>query len=438
MHLESPRAITGAEAARIARRFPSYRDFVDDALFHPTWGYYSTGHVRFGEGGHFDTFPIALAPLFGQMLSAYAFRRWRALGEPAAFEICELGAGNGQLCLDVLVAANERAVRRGDAWLRFAEALRYRIIERSPALIARQRQQLGPLAVRVTWTRADLTQRAARGAPFATYGLVFANEVLDCLAHHKVVPNANGQPGVIFVVPQLRGRAISHAELAAVLSDERRRRHVTYEEVIVPVERVPGLRPFLRRHYPEFFAPGKFAPYFACPAIEPLMRNTARLYRTADALWIDYGHLRAFHLTTPERQRVFAGPPRSGATIYRDPGHDDITFMVDFSVVGTAAEQAGLAVEFYGGQGELARRSGVRLDARARELMVRYRTLGWMLAVMGVGPERAWQHTGLTWNKAAGRGGRVRDDVRRGIEQFLGRRRTAFKLMILRRAAAAR
>ena len=46
--------------ARVARAFPSYRDFVDDALFHPSWGYYSTGVVRFGEGGHYDTFPTAL------------------------------------------------------------------------------------------------------------------------------------------------------------------------------------------------------------------------------------------------------------------------------------------------------------------------------------------------------------------------------------------
>ena len=51
--------LTAAEA-RLARTFPSYRDFVDDALFAPTWGYYAAGRVRFGEGGHYDTFPLAL------------------------------------------------------------------------------------------------------------------------------------------------------------------------------------------------------------------------------------------------------------------------------------------------------------------------------------------------------------------------------------------
>ena len=58
---DQPATITApAEVRRIARLFPSFRDFVDDALFHPAWGYYSTGKVRFGEGGHYDTFPLAL------------------------------------------------------------------------------------------------------------------------------------------------------------------------------------------------------------------------------------------------------------------------------------------------------------------------------------------------------------------------------------------
>ena len=47
----------------------SYSEFVDLALFDPTWGYYSTGGVRFGEGGHYDTYPLALSPLFGRMVA---------------------------------------------------------------------------------------------------------------------------------------------------------------------------------------------------------------------------------------------------------------------------------------------------------------------------------------------------------------------------------
>ena len=447
--MKRPRIITSPdEARRIAGLFPSYRDFVDDALFHPHWGYYSTGQVRFGEGGHYDTFPLGLSPLFGRMVAQYAYRFWRRAGQPSSFEIGELGAGNGQLCLDALIAVSEHAQRAG-AWQRFAAAMRYRIIERSPALITRQRAALGPLARSVVWTNADLSQRAARGAPFATAGVVFANEVLDCLSHHKVVPRPDG-PGVVYVVPSLaRGvrlrpgqvtfaagcegmtRAIPRAGLAAVLADERLRQHVSFEEVVLPVRLVPELHEFVHRYYPEFFHMDDFRPYFACPAIARLVRNAAQLYRNSESLWIDYGDTAAFHLVTPERERVFAGPPRSGATIYRAPGRDDITFYVDFTVVATAAQAAGLRVKFFGPQGELARRSGVVIDRAARDLIVRYRTLGWMLALAGVGPEREWRHTGLTWSARHGKGGTLRNDVNKAAAEFVGKRASNFQLMIL-------
>jgi len=437
------------EARRIAATFPSYRDFVDAALFDPEWGYYSTGQVRFGEGGHYDTFPIALAPMFGRMVVQYAFRLWRRAGEPRSFEVCELGAGNGQLCLDALVWLLERA-RRDKGWRRFAARVRYRIVERSPALVARQRAQLGPLAPRVTWTRADLAQRPARGTPFAGHGLVVANEVLDCLAHHQIVRQADGSPGVVFVIPEvaadadLDGRgvtlvrgvggvcnAVTPADLGTVLRDERWHPHLSFREVTLPVQMVPDLHLFLWWYYPEFFTPGhRFKPYFACPGIEAMVRHTARLYRHPVVMWIDYGDGRDFHLTAPVSQRVFAGPPRSGASVYDAPGADDITFMVDFSVVAGAAQRAGLRVAFYGGQKELARRSGTRFTADTEDLILHHRMLEWVLAVVGVGPERAWRHTSLTWTK--GRGGRLRADVRRAVGEFTGRYGSDFQLMLLR------
>jgi hypothetical protein len=255
---------------------------------------------------------------------------------------------------------------------------------------------------------------------------------------------------VIFVIPALPGkaragarkpcpidglprgyRALSKRELATVFSNGRLRKAVTFREVVLPLRVLPELNAFVQRHYPEFFIAGKrLRPYFACPAIERLIYNAGCLYRRSEMLWIDYGETGEVHLTTPERRRVFAGPPRSGATVYRAPGLDDITFLVDFSVVAAAAAQAGLRVKFYGGQGELARRSGVRLDRKDRDLILRYRTVTWMLALVGVGPERAWRHTGLTWDRAA-RGGSLRADISRAATEFLGQRKSNFKLMIL-------
>jgi hypothetical protein len=162
----------------------------------------------------------------------------------------------------------------------------------------------------------------------------------------------------------------------------------------------------------------------------PLVRNVSRLYRAAEMLWLDYGHRRPFHRRTPAARRVFAGPPRSGRSVYDAPGADDITFMVDFSVVAEAARDAGLTVAFYGGQGKLAAHGGVRLDRRAVDEIVRYRTLGWMLNLIGVGPERAWRQGGLTFGRG-GRGGRLGAGVKRDVAEFLGRRPSHFRLLVL-------
>jgi SAM-dependent MidA family methyltransferase len=415
-----------------ARRLPSFRQFVDDALFHPRWGYYAAGAVRFGLGGHYDTYPMALSPLFGRMVAAHAERVWRAGGRPRRFELCEIGAGNGQLAVDVVVAV-EAAAQAGAGRRRFAESFCYRILERSPALAARQRERLGPLAARVAWSRGDLVRGVPRGAPFAPCGLVFGNEVLDCFAPERVVPRADGSVGVTFVEPRLGGRPLSRAALARAMAGARTRRRVRFREVVLPLGTVRGLEAFVRRHYPELFVPGRARlPYFACPQIEPFLAHAARLYERAEAILIDYGDTRDFHLRAPERRRLVAGPPRSGASVYRDPGRDDVTVMVDFSVVRTAARRAGWRVVAYGPQRLLRRGTGVRLDRRAADLIARSRALGWLLGALGADPESDWRAGALTWSRG-GRRESLAASARRDVAEFLGRRPSPFRLIHLRR-----
>jgi SAM-dependent MidA family methyltransferase len=406
---------------------------VEDALFHPRWGYYGTGSVRFGMGGHYDTYPLALSPLFGHMIAQYAFRVWRRTGSPATFEVCELGAGNGQLCLDTLLWTRERG-RHDHRWKIFADGLRYRILERSPALVVRQRQQLGPLAEWVRWSRADPTRRAPRGAPFCTSGVIVANEVLDCLPHHKVVPEPHGEPAVAFVVPELGGRPLGRERLAAAMSRASLRRRVRFREVSRPIGRLPPLATFVRRYYPELFAAGHpRTPCFVSPRIAGLFHHTASLYEHADALWIDYGEARAFHRRAPESRRVFAGPPRSGARVFDDPGCDDVTFMVDFSLALAAARDAGWRIVYYGPQAELARRARVALGRDVIERIVRHRALGWMLALAGVGPEQSWRRSAVSWSDVPTPGRvSVWSYVQRSVREFRAGR-THFKLLITRR-----
>src|SRR5438105_3417359 len=57
----------GVNPAAVKDYFPSFYDYLDTVLFHPSAGYYSAGRVNFAE--HYRTFPIALSPSFGQMVA---------------------------------------------------------------------------------------------------------------------------------------------------------------------------------------------------------------------------------------------------------------------------------------------------------------------------------------------------------------------------------
>jgi SAM-dependent MidA family methyltransferase len=431
-----------AVAARLRSRLFSFHDFVEAALFHPRWGYYASGAVRFGDGGHFDTFPLALSPYFGLMVAARAKRVWRAFGSPPRFEICEIGAGNGQLCLDVLSAAELRA-RRDDAWRRFASALRYRIVEKSAALRRRQAALLGPVATRVTWDAIELS-RGAPPAARARAGLVVVNEVLDCLAHHKVVLGARGDFRVAFVGATRPGSAslLPWPELSAALARGERLR---FKEILLPVDTVPRLRKFLDRHYGDVVhrlqGTRRHWTYYACPATEAFVASLGALYRRSEILLVDYGGDRHYHLHTPAAARISAGRPEErSATPYRAPGRDDITFLVDFSVAMNAARAAGLEVRFFGPQGKLASLSGVRLGESAAATIVRHRALAWLLALAGVGPERRQRAAALSWTCPPGRRRRrtLAQEAHDAIEEFLGRRASAFHLLVLRRGATGR
>jgi SAM-dependent MidA family methyltransferase len=299
-------------------------------------------------------------------------------------------------------------------------------------LAARQRQLLGSLSASVRWYRRDLARQTPQRVPFAAQGLIVANEVFDCLPHYKIVSRPNASPGVVHVVAERAGKVLDRADLAPLMV-RRRRPLIRFREIALPLAASSQLGTFLRRHYPERCAPGAAHPaYFAAPRIETLIRHAFRLYERAEALWVDYGAQRSFHLRAPESRRIFAGPPRSGAGLYDDPGRHDITFLVDFSVAATAAREAGWTVVYCGPQRELARRSGIKLDRSAVETIVQHRVLGWMLAVVGVGPERAWRHTAVSWSRSANGHVPIRRYVEQAVREFLSPR-SAFKLLITRK-----
>src|SRR5262245_46476294 len=105
--------------SRIQKEGPvSFRDFMEAALYHPEFGYYTSARNPLGREGDFYT-SSDLDPVFGKLLAA-TFRQMAAtLQVPEeSFTIVEMGAGRGLLARQILTHAR----------------FRYLILERSAAM----------------------------------------------------------------------------------------------------------------------------------------------------------------------------------------------------------------------------------------------------------------------------------------------------------------
>ena len=136
---------------------------MEQALYHPEHGYYSSGRCAIGRKGDYFT-NVSVGPLFGQLMTAQFAEIWEQLGKIDDFVIVEQGAHDGQFARDVLESAQSRAPE-------FFEALDYRIIEPFPILRERQSQMLEPFRNKIEW-RDSLE-------PFT--GVHFSNELLDAM-----------------------------------------------------------------------------------------------------------------------------------------------------------------------------------------------------------------------------------------------------------------
>jgi SAM-dependent MidA family methyltransferase len=316
----------------IRQRGPvSFAWFMEQALYHPELGYYSSGRCAIGRRGDYFT-NVSVGPLFGRLLAAQFVEMWESLGRPDDFVVVEQGAHQGEFARDVLGAVRERSPD-------FFGALRYCIIEPFPILRERQAETLRDFGGRPTWTKslADLE-------PFC--GVHFSNELLDAMPVHllsRADPEgrASARPG--------------HAE--ACPSDSWQERCVIESGDGFGFVPAPIINEDLRRHL-ETIPQHLTEPYetevnlAALKWMEQLAPKLTRGY----VLAVDYGY---------SRDEYYA-PERSSGTLQcysnhrilpsplTDIGHSDITAHVDWTSLAERAEACGLSVAAFTDQHHFA------------------------------------------------------------------------------------
>ncbi len=340
----------------------SFERYMDLVLYAPGLGYYSAGARKLGQGGDFTTAP-EFSPLFGACVAHQCAELLARLPDASIFEI---GAGSGALAADLL----ERLERLDQ------RPCRYRILEISADLRARQREQLQRCAphwlARVEWLDAP----PASGFD----GLILANEVLDALP-----------------VCRFRWTAASVEELGVV-----------YERAALRWAPRPAGAAMAAACARLAAAGGPWDDGYVseyCPRLSAWTREVTRSLRTGAVLWFDYGLPRA-HYYLPERS---AGTllchfrHRAHADPFYCPGLQDLTAWVDFTALAEAGAAAGFEVAGYTSQTYFLAGAGIdramrdmagadagrqaRLAHQARRLMMpgemgeRFKAMAWLRGI---------------------------------------------------------
>ena len=141
--------------------------YMDLCLYHPALGYYAKNATQFGKAGDFFTSSDVHA-VFGRLLARQFEEMWRALDTPSEIVVRELGAGRGLFAQDVVDWAEKK-------FPAFFRALRFELVEQSPALCERIRQNLKQRFDAGKAAFASLEQ------PVASNAIVFANEFFDAI-----------------------------------------------------------------------------------------------------------------------------------------------------------------------------------------------------------------------------------------------------------------
>jgi SAM-dependent MidA family methyltransferase len=145
--------------------------FMEQALYHPQFGYYSSGRATIGRSGDYFT-NVSVGPIYGTLVAVQLAEVWQQLGRPAEFVMVEQGGHEGELARDILRALESEAPE-------CYEAFRCRLIESFSVLREKQAQTLADFGEKVDWCES-LEQLE----PFT--GVHFSNELLDAFPVHLV------------------------------------------------------------------------------------------------------------------------------------------------------------------------------------------------------------------------------------------------------------
>ena len=315
----------------------SFARFMEVALYCPDFGYYETKKDSPGRGGDFYT-SVGAGELFGQLL-AFQYAAWLEHPSPAtrhsSLRLVEAGAHDGRLAADIL------------KWLQahrpeLSAQLEYDIIEPSLRRQEWQKETLKPFAPRVRWF-ADWENLSRATDHSSLHGVIFSNELLDAMPVHRFGWDARDRKWFEWGVA-LDGEKFVWARCSGSLAPQSGAMGAFGH----PPSSILHLPPSLLNVLPDGYT------IETCPAAENWWRTATGVLGQGKLVTIDYG-LTDDELFLPGRT---SGTLRAyfrhhaADDLLANPGEQDLTAHVNFSIIQSVGEACGLKTEIFSTQAQ--------------------------------------------------------------------------------------
>jgi SAM-dependent MidA family methyltransferase len=291
--------------------------FMYLCLTHAEHGYYMV-RDPLGTAGDFTTSP-EISQMFGELIGLWAAAVWKQMDSPQHVRLIELGPGRGTMMLDALRAAKSMPG--------FRNAIELHLVEISPVLEQRQRQNLESSEIPVTWHKS--LDEVPPGP-----SIILANEFFDALPVQQAVMCADGW----------------HERVIKIDENER----LAFTNGRDPI-------PLFDQMLPDSIGRARIGDIFEWRADQIALEIGRRVVRSPGAaLILDYGHLQSSIGDTLQAVggHQFAKPLTT-------PGQFDLTAHVDFQALAEAAASMDAAIHGPIEQGEFLRRLGIETRAKA-------------------------------------------------------------------------
>jgi SAM-dependent MidA family methyltransferase len=435
--------VDGSAAPAVKEFFPTFLEYQDLVMFHPTFGYYASGRVNFVQD--YRTFPDALSPYFGHMIAEHIFKMWDGmreagtLSESEPFTIAEFGAGDGALAESILDYVDHRgAEESGERWRQFARQMVYACYDRSPALSAAQRKRNARFGSRFESREGDATDPNATIPVGSLKGIVLSNELPDAFSVHKVIFSLGGSLEVGFVAPALPRTGWNKLEKSLPVTLQERLKKddasiqakvfgrkadenvylsrdgfvallenlssagdyaaevdaLEFHEIYLPIETIPELAEHIRKYIPQYAyelarSDKAFVAYINLGERQ-FIQGAGRTLKSGYVVTIDYGS--NWDTVTPlefDHFRSYGpGSKQQHSDPYHSPTFNDMTTDVNFSHVVEEGKLVGLRPKFFGPQHTLITNTPVVLDTPPAD-----RNTG-----AALDDYEAWVQNFYTWN----------------------------------------